>query len=118
MRWTSDHTPVWATRLLSARTTRGWSQRDLARELIKVSDKHLPELASIIRRIRGHETGEHRPDAFYTKLYCKAFGLTEDQLFGTVIKPVPALVPRQATFALLTIFRRRGLSVLRFRQAM
>ncbi|MGW4796463.1 helix-turn-helix domain-containing protein, partial [Nonomuraea sp. NPDC004297] len=83
--------PVWATRLLAARTGRGWSQRDLARELTKAADKPLTELPNLIRRIRGHETGEHRPDAFYTTLYCKAFGLTEDQLFGTVIKPVPTL---------------------------
>ncbi|MER7500659.1 helix-turn-helix transcriptional regulator [Nonomuraea pusilla] len=87
----SDHVPVWAARLLAARTTRGWSQRDLARELVRVSEKPLPELASLIRRIRGHETGEHRPDAFYTQLYCAAFGLTEDQLFGTIAKPVPTL---------------------------
>ncbi|NJP98659.1 helix-turn-helix transcriptional regulator [Nonomuraea sp. FMUSA5-5] len=83
--------PVWATRLLAARTARDWSQRDLARELIRVSDEPLTEVPNLIRRIRGHETGEHRPDAFYTRLYCKAFGLTEDQLFGTVIKPVPTL---------------------------
>ncbi|MEU4231829.1 helix-turn-helix transcriptional regulator [Nonomuraea sp. NPDC026600] len=90
----TDHVPavpVWATRLLAARTTRGWSQRELAQQLIKASAKPLPEPANLIRRIRGHETGEHRPDAFYTKLYCAAFGATEDQLFGTVIKPVPAL---------------------------
>ncbi|WP_285776736.1 XRE family transcriptional regulator [Microtetraspora sp. NBRC 13810] len=56
-----------------------------------MTEKPLPELASLIRRIRGHETGEHRPDAFYTKLYCAVFGATEDQLFGTVTVPVPAL---------------------------
>ncbi|MFC5833268.1 XRE family transcriptional regulator [Nonomuraea insulae] len=87
----SPEVPVWATRLLAARTARDWSQRDLACELTKASDKPLTELPNLIRRIRGHETGEHRPDAFYTTLYCKAFGLTEDQLFGTVIKPVPIL---------------------------
>ncbi|MEV0381783.1 helix-turn-helix transcriptional regulator [Nonomuraea sp. NPDC050643] len=87
----SPEVPVWAARLLAARNTKGWSQRDLARELTKVSDKPLTELPNLIRRIRGHETGEHRPDVFYTTLYCKAFGLTEDQLFGTVIKPVPTL---------------------------
>ncbi|MFG1697724.1 XRE family transcriptional regulator [Nonomuraea sp. NPDC049309] len=87
----TTETPAWAARLLAARNARGWSQRDLARELIKASDKPLTELPNLIRRIRGHETGEHRPDAFYTQLYCKAFGLTEDQLFGTVTKPVPAI---------------------------
>ncbi|MFC4111078.1 helix-turn-helix domain-containing protein [Nonomuraea zeae] len=83
--------PVWAGRLLAARNSKGWSQRELAQELARASDKPLPELPNVIRRIRGHETGEHRPDAFYTQLYCKAFGLTEDQLFGTIIKPVPTL---------------------------
>ncbi|MET8863611.1 helix-turn-helix transcriptional regulator [Nonomuraea sp. NPDC004580] len=96
-------TPAWATRLLAARNTRGWSQRDPARELIKASDKPLTELPNLIRRIRGHETGDHRPDAFYTQLYCKAFGLTEDQLFGTVTKPVPAIaLPAPAPDADLT----------------
>ncbi|MEV0388738.1 helix-turn-helix transcriptional regulator [Nonomuraea sp. NPDC050643] len=87
----TQEVPVWATRLLAARNAQGWSQRDLARELTKAADKPLTELPNLIRRIRGHETGAHRPDAFYTTLYCKAFGLTEDQLFGTVITPVPAL---------------------------
>ncbi|NRQ34299.1 XRE family transcriptional regulator [Nonomuraea sp. NN258] len=83
--------PAWAARLLAARTAQGWSQRDLARELARVSDKPLPELPNVVRRIRGHETGAHRPDDFYTQLYCKAFGLTQDQLFGTVTKPIPSL---------------------------
>ncbi|MGP3965828.1 helix-turn-helix domain-containing protein [Nonomuraea sp. 3N208] len=87
----NEPVPYWAARLLAARKTRGWSQRDLARELARVSDKPLPEVDSLIRRIRGHETGEHRPDAFYTRLYCAAFGMAEDQLFGTTTTPVPAL---------------------------
>ncbi|MGW2145610.1 helix-turn-helix domain-containing protein [Nonomuraea bangladeshensis] len=87
----NEPVPLWAARLLAARKTRGWSQRDLARELARVSDKPLPEVDSLIRRIRGHETGEHRPDAFYTRLYCAAFDLAEDQLFGTATTPVPAL---------------------------
>lgn len=87
----NDAIPAWAGRLLAARTTRNWSQRELAQELVKVAGKPLPEPANLIRRIRGHETGEHRPDAFYTQLYCRAFDLTEDQLFGTVIRPLPAL---------------------------
>src|SRR5690606_40947374 len=89
--------PVWAARLLAARKTRGWSQRDLARELVRTSDKPLPEVDSLIRRIRGHETGEHRPDAFYTRLYCAVFDATEDQLFGTTTTPVPALADRKST---------------------
>ncbi|MEV5553825.1 helix-turn-helix transcriptional regulator [Nonomuraea wenchangensis] len=87
----NEPAPLWAARLLAARKTRGWSQRDLARELARVSDKPLPEVDSLIRRIRGHETGEHRPDAFYTRLYCAAFDVAEDQLFGTTTTPVPAL---------------------------
>ncbi|MGW0482640.1 XRE family transcriptional regulator [Nonomuraea sp. NPDC003214] len=87
----NEPSPVWAARLLAARKMRGWSQRDLAHELVRVSDKTLPEVDSLIRRIRGHETGAHRPDAFYTHLYCAAFDATEDQLFGTTTAPVPAL---------------------------
>ncbi|MFC5820255.1 helix-turn-helix domain-containing protein [Nonomuraea harbinensis] len=87
----NEPAPLWAARLLAARKTRGWSQHDLARELARVSDKPLPEVDSLIRRIRGHETGEHRPDAFYTRLYCAAFDVAEDQLFGTTTTPVPAL---------------------------
>ncbi|MGI5268427.1 helix-turn-helix domain-containing protein [Nonomuraea sp. CA-218870] len=87
----NEPTPLWAARLLAARKTRGWSQRGLARELARVADKPLPEVDSLIRRIRGHETGEHRPDAFYTRLYCAVFEVAEDQLFGTTTTPVPAL---------------------------
>ncbi|MFK4035346.1 helix-turn-helix domain-containing protein [Nonomuraea wenchangensis] len=87
----NEPVPHWTARLLAARKTRGWSQRDLARELARVADKPLPEVDSLIRRIRGHETGEHRPDAFYTRLYCIAFDMAEDQLFGTTTTPVPAL---------------------------
>ncbi|MEU8362304.1 hypothetical protein AB0C27_40430 [Nonomuraea sp. NPDC048882] len=35
----------------------------------------------MIRRIRDHESGKHRPDDEYTELYCRVYGLSERILF-------------------------------------
>jgi hypothetical protein len=39
-------------------------------------------LENIARRVRGHESGEHFPNDLYVELYCRAFGLTRNALFG------------------------------------
>ncbi|GGP14898.1 helix-turn-helix domain-containing protein [Nonomuraea glycinis] len=73
--------PAWAARLRAERTSRQWSQRQLARRLAEVSGAELPEPESLIRIIRGHERGEHRPDDRYAELYCRAYSLSEAVLF-------------------------------------
>lgn len=75
--------PAWATRLRAARTAQQWSQRQLARKLIGASDEALPDPESIIRVIRGHEHGRHRPDDRYTELYCRVYGLSAAILFDS-----------------------------------
>ncbi|SDL72525.1 hypothetical protein SAMN05421874_1283 [Nonomuraea maritima] len=36
----------------------------------------------MIRRIRDHESGRHRPDDEYAELYCRLYGLSEHALFN------------------------------------
>ncbi|MFI6394654.1 hypothetical protein ACIBHY_39350 [Nonomuraea sp. NPDC050547] len=36
----------------------------------------------MVRRIRDHERGRHRPDDEYAELYCRVYGLSEHALFG------------------------------------
>ncbi|WP_327589055.1 helix-turn-helix domain-containing protein [Nonomuraea sp. NBC_00507] len=74
--------PAWAGRLRAERTRRGWSQRDLAVQLSKVADRAMPEAESMVRRIRDHECGRHRPDDEYAELYCRLYGSSEHALFN------------------------------------
>lgn len=82
--------PLWPSRGLGLATAtpglpsgprrphhQGLVQRELAKELTGASEEPLNELPNLTRRSRRHETGEHWPDALYTQLNCKAFGLTE-----------------------------------------
>ncbi|MBB2908861.1 tetratricopeptide (TPR) repeat protein [Streptosporangium becharense] len=78
--------PPWAARLRAERRERDWSQRDLARELVKAiggeTRSRLPARESIIRNIKKWEAGEHQPKDPYRLLYCRVFGLEEAVLFG------------------------------------
>ncbi|MFC4115456.1 helix-turn-helix domain-containing protein [Nonomuraea zeae] len=73
--------PAWASRLRIERTRRGWSQRDLAGQLSKIAGRLLPEPENLVRRIRDHESGKHRPDDEYAEMYCRLYGLSESALF-------------------------------------
>ncbi|MEV0613732.1 hypothetical protein AB0I81_10455 [Nonomuraea sp. NPDC050404] len=42
----------------------------------------MPEPESMVRRIRDHESGKHRPDDEYAELYCRVYGLSEHALFN------------------------------------
>ncbi|WP_132636656.1 hypothetical protein [Nonomuraea mesophila] len=53
-------------------------------QLSRVSDRVLPEPESMVRRIRDHECGKHRPDDEYAELYCRVYGLSEHALFNDV----------------------------------
>ncbi|MFD9947842.1 hypothetical protein ACFWYW_11040 [Nonomuraea sp. NPDC059023] len=75
--------PDWALRLREQRRANQWSQKRLARELFKVdTESALPEFDSVIRRIRDHEWGRHRPNDPYLLLYCRVFRLSEAELFA------------------------------------
>lgn len=78
--------PEWAVRLREERVRRLWSQKVMAVRLRDAADDYararLPAAENIARRVRGYEAGDHFPGAMYVELYCRAFGLTRDLLFG------------------------------------
>lgn len=78
--------PPWAVRLREERTSRLWSQKIAAVRLRAAADVEtravLPAVSSIQRYIRDYEAGKHFPADLYAELYCRAFGLTRDVLFG------------------------------------
>jgi hypothetical protein len=79
--------PLWAGRIRAERTKRLWSQKVTAVRLRDAADEftraRLPSVENIKRRVRGHEAGENHPGDLYIELYCRAFGLTRDALFGS-----------------------------------
>lgn len=85
----------WARRLRERRRAQCWSQKELVRRLVAAADERtrarLPGRESMIREIRYHESGRHRPGPIYTELYCRVYGTTEDDLFGIVHEPLPAV---------------------------
>ncbi len=87
--------PQWARRLRERRRAACWTQKELVRRLVAAADERtrarLPGRESMIREIRYHESGRHRPGPIYTELYCRVYGTTEDELFGFVRDPVPAV---------------------------
>jgi hypothetical protein len=78
--------PRWARRIREERAKRLWSQKTTATRLRDAADPYtrarLPDAESIQRRVRAHEAGQHYPGEVYVELYCRAFGLTRDALFG------------------------------------
>lgn len=78
--------PSWAVRLREERLRRLWSQKATAARLRNAADERtrarLPPIESIQRYIRGYEAGRHFPGDLCAELYCRAFGLTRDVLFG------------------------------------
>jgi hypothetical protein len=84
--------PFWAIRLREERIRRLWSQKITAVRLRAAADDEtrtvLPSVESVRRYIRDYEAGNHRPGELYAELYCRAFGLTRDALFGD--SPSPA----------------------------
>jgi len=79
--------PAWAVRLREERTRRLWSQKVTAVRLRNAADEEartaLPSAESIRRYVRDYEAGKHFPGDLYAELYCRAFGLTHEHLFGT-----------------------------------
>jgi hypothetical protein len=78
--------PLWAVRLRQERTRRLWSQKATAIRLRDAADEQtravLPAIDSIQRYVRDYEAGKHFPGDLYSELYCRAFGLTRETLFG------------------------------------
>jgi transcriptional regulator with XRE-family HTH domain len=80
---------VLRTRIYTERKARGWPARKIAEVLRSLADKpdSLPSVYILIRMIRGWESGRHVPGELYRLLYCKAFAMTEDELFGDSCDP-------------------------------
>jgi hypothetical protein len=82
----ADELPRWAMRIREERARRLWSQKVTAVRLRDAADEHtrarLPSVENIKRRVRDHESGGHHPGDLYIELYCRAFGLTREALFG------------------------------------
>ena len=78
--------PLWAVRIREERARRLWSQKATAVRLRDAADEYtrarLPSVENIKRRVRDHESGGHHPGDLYIELYCRAFGLTREVLFG------------------------------------
>lgn len=78
--------PAWAERLRSERRNRTWSLNDMAIALEEAAEQHLrehlPARSSIVRRIGDYEAGRHQPRDPYRVLYCRAFRMSEAELFG------------------------------------
>ena len=83
---TGNELPPWAVRLRQERTRRLWSQKTTAIRLRDAADRQtratLPDVESIQRYVRAYEAGRHFPGDLYAELYCRAFGLTREALFG------------------------------------
>ncbi|MCX5351982.1 helix-turn-helix domain-containing protein [Streptomyces mirabilis] len=70
-------------RLREARTSRGWSQPRLVRELRQAAARRgqpLPSDASVKRRIASWENGHSLPDDFYGPLLCDVYGTSAAEL--------------------------------------
>ncbi len=86
--------PFWAVRLREERLRRLWSQKIIAARLRDAANEYtraqLPSIENIKRRVRCHEAGANYPGDLYIELYCRAFGLTREALFGPSPGPGPA----------------------------
>lgn len=78
--------PAWSRRVRDERVKRLWSQKMMAVKLRQAADgsvrASLPSVDSVQRYVRAYEAGRHIPGDLYKELYCRAFGLTRDSLFG------------------------------------
>ncbi|GAA0977995.1 hypothetical protein GCM10009555_040150 [Acrocarpospora macrocephala] len=83
---TAQNAPAWALRLRAQRRQRDWSQRDMVRVLVQAASdnlrQRLPERETILRRIKSYEAGQHQPKDPYRLLYCRAFQMSEAELFS------------------------------------
>jgi hypothetical protein len=69
-----DGRPAWARRIREERTARGWSQSQLVAALRAHADRELPSDATLLRRVKSWEAGEHQPDDYYRPIIAKSFG--------------------------------------------
>lgn len=76
--------------VLAQRKERGWTRLGMARRLRDAADdpKDLPRLETIVHNIHRWESGpEYGVSERYRVLYCRAFEMSEFDLFGTAGAP-------------------------------
>lgn len=79
-----EEVPVWAQRIRSLRTARGWSQAEAAERLRGQTGETLPESSNLLRRWKAWELGENKPGTFYQPLIAATLGTVTASLFPPV----------------------------------
>ncbi len=75
--------PDWVLRLAEEREVRDWTQVDVAEQLQALAPADVPQdLDSVVRSIKGWESGDHKPGPKNRKLLARLFGTTSATLFG------------------------------------
>ena len=103
-----DGRPGWACRIREERNARGWSQSQLVAALRMHADRELPSDATLLRRVKSWEAGEHHPDDFYKPLIAKTFGTVTAAMWPETARHETALIPATGmdTLEILTRMRR------------
>lgn len=78
-------------RLRAARDERGWSRRDLARQLRAVADEELPDPGSLADMVKQWENGKHLPTGRYRAHLARALEMDKAELFGPETAAEPSL---------------------------
>jgi transcriptional regulator with XRE-family HTH domain len=85
----AESKPEWAVRLVEERELRGWTQVELAQELQLLAPAEVAtEVESVVRSLKGWESGDHKPGPRNRKLLARLYGTTAATLFGPD-RPVP-----------------------------
>jgi hypothetical protein len=80
--------PTWAQRIRRERVVRGWSQSEAVAILQAHGDHQLPSRASLLRRWKAWEAGEHVPSDRYQILIATMYGSARYAIFPAPSKEV------------------------------
>jgi hypothetical protein len=93
---TTGERPDWAKRLVVMRVERRWSVRDLAQHLYRAAEadgqRQIPDVESLVRKIRRWEAGLHRPDETSQALLAFLFHIPQATP-GTPLSRIPQSFP-------------------------
>lgn len=89
--------PTWAQRIRREREVRGWSQSEAVAILQAHGDHQTPGQASLLRRWKSWEAGEHLPNDRYQVLIATMFGSARYAIF-----PAPSKDLRDAALMAAT----------------
>lgn len=108
--------PVWAVRLRAERQAREWSLKDMTRRLAEAASDHtrarLPTRESLTRMVRSWEAGKHRPSEPYPRLFAKAFGVAEADLFAAGNAPSTPPPPVMSVLSAASLYGHVGAAVI------